>query len=359
MNVILATTNKPINATITALREVNVLTTITKREQIIDRALQLNPHVLVLGRELPGKLDWRELIHRVRELRPDMRVVFWYGDSDDEVNLFCDFLVRAGVYDILTDTPSDLEIQELIQTPISRTQAESWHLLSDSPPDATVLSEEAVDAPPSDELPPAPTVSLFPMSGTPQTVTPIHISKITIGVGSLFPRAGCTHTTLLVGMYLHRQKQDVGVVVAPSVYTALTDYFELTDGKQLLIEGLPIYNNLHQATSKHAVVVVDDGLLSDDTVQFRFFARTIKLLICPCAPWEIDTLTAFLRDNADTGVIQHLQYLFYPVAQDYFEELRRNMASGGARAFHLVDASDWTTDTCNDVMLAQALREFE
>lgn len=351
MNVILATGNRSVDRFAAGLKEVTVLTTLQRREQVIDRALQLNPHVLLLANSLNGRMEFRDIIGRLRSLKPGIRIVFLYGAEDQETRLFLDFLVRHGVYDFVVGGIDEYNLQKALLEPATLEDV-TPHLLPDLPqPEPETVpapSSIPVTEPVQHDL----EILIVEKIVERETVRREYLGNITVGVAGLFPRCGVTHTALLAGRYLRRQKRDAGVVVSPSLLQELRAYYQIQT-PHTEIAGVPLYDDYVQAASSHAVVVVDEGCPGDDMAT-GFYSRTIKLLVCPSAPWEIDRLTDLLRDNP---MAKHIRYIFFPIADSYFRELRANLQRGGCHAWQLTYAPDWTADRSNDRMLGDVLRE--
>ena len=58
MKVVLGVGDKSLEKYITEMPEVDVLTTVRRREGIIDAIVNYNPHAVILSMALPGKADY-------------------------------------------------------------------------------------------------------------------------------------------------------------------------------------------------------------------------------------------------------------------------------------------------------------
>ncbi len=63
-----------------------------------------------------------------------------------------------------------------------------------------------------------------------------------------------------------------------------------------------------------------------------FYQGTKQILITPSSAWEIDSLTNFIKESE---YAQHIEYVFYPISDDYFKEIRKNLACGKYNAYQM------------------------
>ena len=88
IKVVVAVGNKKIERFIAQMDTIDVLTTIRRKEAVLDAIINYNPHVVVLSRELSGKIEMTDVIRRCRSLKEKCRVVFIYGEIDTEYKYF-------------------------------------------------------------------------------------------------------------------------------------------------------------------------------------------------------------------------------------------------------------------------------
>ena len=325
-NIIVAVNDKAIERYLsTQLPSINVLCVLKRREQVIDAVINRNPHMLVLSSVLGGKMDMREMITILRQTKPKLKIGFVYGERDDEYKAFIDFLIRQGIYDFILGeiTPDSLSALVLKDTPF---EAVEPYLLEnailDVPPAAHAIAQPEPETQAADV----------------RVIEKIkYVGNITVGVGSLFPRAGCTHTALEIGRYFRALKKDVGVCVDADTLSALRKYY-LIGEMEYNIKGCMVYDDLSLARQKHRLIVLVCGHLWQQNDADSFYKHNLSVLLCPSAPWEIDRLTDFLRDNP---FATEIRYLFWPIGASAFSEIRRNMEQGGCRAYRLAYSPDW------------------
>lgn len=326
-NVVVAVNDKVIEKYLsTQLPAVNVLCTLKRREQVIDAVINRNPHMVVLSSVLGGKMDMREIVTTLRQVKPQLTIGFIYGERDDECRAFIDFLVRHQVYNFILGeiTADNLSALVLQETPY---EAVKLYLL-----DNTLIETPEAVSPPA--IPPEPEHRTLNV----QIVEKIkYVGNITVSIGSLFPRTGCTHTALEMGKHFRAEKKDVAVCTDIAALTALRKYYMLNDDEHN-IKGCMVYDDVSLARQKHRVIITDCGHSWQSENPGNFYNHNLSILICPSAPWEIDRLTDFLRNNPHA---QDIRYLFYPVDDRNFTDIRRNMEQGGCKAYKLAYSPNW------------------
>lgn len=340
MNVILAVNDKSIEKFIASHKEINVLTSLRKREQIIDRVIELNPHTLVLSKYLSGKLDLREIITRLRELKPNLKIVFLYGSTDSEYRLFTDFLIRNNVYNFIVGGIDEDNLINVVIKSYTLDDVRSFMLSDTEKQEEEKKQKEVVsqqeqllnedikieESHKEHQL----DVLIVEKIIERETIQNKFIGTITINIGSLYSRSGCTHFALCYGAFLKKQKLDFGVVVNETVYNALKSFY-MIDKDVLDIKGIQIYNDYIKAKNNHKIVVNDMGFLNE-TNKDLFYQGTKQIILTPSSAWEIDTLTNFIKQCEYSRFID---YVFFPITDDYFKEIRKNLAYGKYNAYQM------------------------
>ena len=115
VKVVVAVGNRKIERCIARMEAIDVLTTVRKREAVLDAVINYNPHAVILSRELSGKTEMTDVIQRCRNLKEQCRIVFIYGEVDAEYKYFSDFLVRQGIYNILTGAVDEDRLEDAIE----------------------------------------------------------------------------------------------------------------------------------------------------------------------------------------------------------------------------------------------------
>ena len=69
VKVVVAVGNKKIERCIARMEAIDVLTTVRKREAVLDAVINYNPHAVILSRELSGKTEMTDVIQRCRNLK--------------------------------------------------------------------------------------------------------------------------------------------------------------------------------------------------------------------------------------------------------------------------------------------------
>ena len=333
MNIILGTNNKQVDKYVSSMDNITVLTQVRKREQIIDRVIDLNPHAILIAKTLAGKIGFYDVFKRLRDLKPNLKIIFLYGEKDEEYRLFLDRLISLHIYNFLAGSMDELELEDVILRDYTLEDVSSYQI--------SQQEELALPRPePEDHPKPAkeyhiekePEIDVMVVEKVieRERIETEVIGNIRIAVGSLFARAGCTHMSLDLAYYLSKQKKDIGVIVSPQIYDSLTSYY-IIDGEDCVIKGVHIYRDEIKALNNHKTVIYDFGRLHDDNIQ-RFYEANLKIMISPVGHWEIDVLTDFLRN---TDYVTQIEFVLYPVSAGYFRELEHNLAKGKARAYML------------------------
>ncbi len=281
VKVVVAVGNKKIERCIARMEAIDVLTTVRKREAVLDAVINYNPHAVILSRELSGKTEMTDVIQRCRNLKEQCRIVFIYGEVDAEYKYFSDFLVRQGIYNILTGAVDEDRLEDVIERTYTAEDVVGYQAgpEEDREPIPKPIPEVRPVAAPEQEK--ELEILLVEKIVERETIQTKVLGNVVIGVAALYPHGGSTHTALELAACLHRLKKDVGV---------------LTD---------------------------------------RFLKASCKRLVCGVSVWEIDTLTDYLRGNkyADT-----IEYLLWPAneaqAKSYIKNLRQGKCRGYAVAYN-------------------------
>lgn len=344
MKVVLGVGDKSLEKYITEMPEVDVLTTVRRREGIIDAIVNYNPHAVILSMALSGKADYRDILPKIKELRHKAKIVFIYGDKDDEFRYFADFLVEQGIYNFIAGAIDPYSLADVILKDYTLSDVEHYRLSREEIITSMFGRHEEAGQAKKDlalENPQYnPSVMEKPEGKTEvvfiekiierETVQTQVVGNIRIGIASLFERAGSTHTAIEVGKFLGKLKKDVGVLVAPEVYDAIGSFY-LIEKSPLVVDGVTFYKDETEALNAHRAVIYDLGKLDDQKLQ-EYLKMNCKLMLCPTASWEIDRLTDFVRENIYN---RKIGYLLYPVPAKYGKELVHNMQRGGCNAWML------------------------
>ncbi len=282
---VLALNNVAIEKYIKGMTTVNVLTTVKKREQVLDTVERLNPHVVVIGGTLKGGVPFEDVVRRVRKNCPAVQITFLYGDEDENLAWFADMLVSEGVYNFHAGELETYELDALILEANTREDVAKWVLdteerdrlaarrapkirevsvkasddtrevyrgvggveddaISDSAKSvvAQILKnvrgggddKAAVAEPVVVEQQPAPVASVAPVVEVVRETTVVKTLSgyIQVGVAGTVPRMGASCTALAVGAALANKGYSVAVVEYnthkyPSIHGEVTGSFSL------------------------------------------------------------------------------------------------------------------------------------
>lgn len=335
MNVVLATGNKTIDSFIKTINTINVLTSVNKNEKIVDTVLSRNPHILVLSSDLQGSLDIRNIISKLRTLKPNLKIVFLYGDADNEHKEFIDFLIGQGVYDFILGSINEINVSQAILEnatiddvkPYILNKKEREQIVEEQKQKEKQVAEQEKQNKIEEKIQKKLEVLIVDKIIEKEVVSTQFVGNYKIAVGSLFARAGSTQMTIQLGLFLQNKGIDCCVILNPKDIEKIKSYYMVTDNK---IKDLPLYSSLGNAV-KHNVIIFDFGKLQDDSMIY-YYEQNQKILMCPSSAFEIDNLTEFLRENEHR---EQIQYCFYPVADDSFNDLKQNLAKGNCIGYKI------------------------
>ena len=282
IKVVVAVGNKKIERFIAQMDTIDVLTTIRRKEAVLDAIINYNPHVVVLSRELSGKIEMTDVIRRCRSLKEKCRVVFIYGEIDTEYKYFSYFLVQQGIYNILTGAVDAERLEDVIERVYTLEDIVGYQLNQENGPKKSVLdptpntSPTLVEPAPEKEL----EVLFVEKIVERETIQTTVLGNVIIGVSSLFPHGGSTHTALELAAYLHRLKKDSGLLTDQQTYDRIKGFYMLKENNGLItLEGIPIYTDEAQIMNSHRTVIRDMGRLTDHNASC-FLKANLKLLVC-------------------------------------------------------------------------------
>lgn len=346
MNAVIAVNDKRIEKYIdTKLPSVTVLSVIRKRDQVIDTVLSRNPHLLVLSPALAGKTEMREIISSIRKLKPDLKIVYLYGERDSSYKAFLDFLIRQSIYDFIIDEITEDALNEAILNNATLNDVSCFLLTAKEKAEIEKEQEERKQSNSAPEQ----------QTETKVLIVEKYIGNITVSVGGLFDRSGCTHTAIEICNFFVSKKCDVGLVVNSSVYSALKSYYLMSE-QENNIKGCKIYDNPIIAKQNHKIVIYDTGnIYTTPEVKEKFYNQNVPILICPSAPWEIQKLTEFLKDNTAASAVR---YLFFPISDTTFKEYSKNLSQGDCRAYKLSYNPEPFKTQCNAKIYSEIFKNI-
>lgn len=337
IKVVTAVGDKALERLIGNIDTVDVLTRVRKKEQVIEAVISYNPHAVILSRELGGKGDLLEVVQRLRIAAERCKIVFIYGNKDEDFRQTRDFLRQQGVSSILVGAID----RELLRDAIERdhTAEEADGLIEEPVEDdewvpAAALPQPTPEAPSGnaeekeeelllnekiqrllDRQPPRPAGGAEPQR---------------IAVAALQKRGGATHLALEVAAELARQHHKVGVQVEHQILDAMCQEYELQElSGTATVSGVTLFCD-QGMQSRFDVVVLDMGQLAGRGY-IEFFRQPYRLLCCGAAPWETPELLDFIEENSD--VAGTVEYILYPAAARKAQELTAELRRSGCRAY--------------------------
>lgn len=336
LTAVFAANDKQIEKCVKQIPDVNILCSVKRREAIVDTVIEYNPHMVIIKKSLPGKTDFREIIRKLRTFKPDLKIVFLYGRPDEEYRSFLDYLISQRVYDFVLGDIDEVELNAAIRGDKKLKDVEQFILTNEDKERAkeqeakSLIEKEERPASEREKVTQSPEVFIVEKIVEKTKIEQRYIGTIKIAIAGLYERTGCTHLSMEMCGYLNEKyRKDVGVVISDDVLQSIRDYYTITT-PETKIKGIKLYRNDTEAISKHKAVIYDLGRLTDDNLE-AFQNANVQVIICPSAPWEVDTITDFLR--LDDVNVQNIEYVFFPITDQYYKEIRRNMEKGGCRTY--------------------------
>lgn len=326
VNIICAIGNKDIVKYLQSHKEINVLTVIKKREQIINRVSEFAPHVLVVSKDLSGRTPIEKILLQLRTNFPDVKIVFLYGASDTESKSFLDFLVRNGIYNFIVGGVNETLLDEAIF--LEKTESDVSEYII--PFNSDDVSTERIDNIETTEK----NQSVIAPKTEKETVYVKQLfGSYKIGVASLYERAGCTHLSLTLAKYFSERGISTGVITSLDVYGAIKSYYEIKKDV-LCVKGIEIYSAKSQiaAAAENKILIYDVGADCED----GGFDKMI--MINPLAVWEQDKLLKYIYARADKS--SEYEWFVYPANSEY-AAFADNMKTIGCRTYQKGINPDW------------------
>ncbi len=344
MNVVIAINDKRIEKFIESkMPTVTVLSVVRRRDQVIDTVLARNPHCLILSSALTGKTEMREIITKITKLKPDLKIVYLYGERETGYKAFLDFLIRQGVYDFVIDEITEENLTDAILKNATFNDVRCFLLTAEESERIEQELEEKNKATEPEKA----------ASDTKVLIVEKYIGNITVAVGGMFARCGCTHTAIEICKFFNAKKCDAGLVVSSEIFNALKSFYLIPE-QEHTINGCKIYDNEVLAKQNHKIVIYDIGNIYNNLDKTDvFYKQNVPILLCPAAPWEMQRLTDFLSDNDSAPAVK---YLFYPISDNTFKEYSKNLAQGNCKAYKLNYNPDMFTFSANNKIYSEVFK---
>ena len=125
MRVLSALSHQDIEEYIKGLGGFSAFDCVKDKKSLLDTAASLEYDLLLISRELPGSEETEQLM---RQLSPKVytsrRVVYIYGEYDDNCDSFISLLIELGIYDFhVGEAITSKDIQRLLHKPAGRAEA--------------------------------------------------------------------------------------------------------------------------------------------------------------------------------------------------------------------------------------------
>lgn len=340
------------------------------RNGFINKILEdYNPHSVMITHDviIKDNIDIMDTIALLKMKRPSLRVIYYQGEITDKKSfkIASEFLLMNKITDIIVNKKTDDELGYILQNPMTKEdyisqfkKSEDKNLAQTQAKEETINFSEIKDNL-ENEINTFSPVELDRLSlsihdyDILEVVTInekvqelVTIQNIAIGIASILPRCGCTHTAFEIANFLMQKYKSVCVVISDDkTYQNLVEFYGID--KELAKEGFEIksldifpMSKCKDIQNEFNYIIYDIGCLDIEMQKQCFVDCHIKLMLCSCAEWNIMTLMNYLN-SSENNFSREINYCFYPVSQSKFISLKKRLSKGKYNSYRLVTSSSW------------------
>lgn len=341
MNIILIS-DKIVASTIETIikhdSSVELLTTITAvKSDIVDTIIDYDADAIILVRGVPfrTKLMLEEIVADLREVAPNIRVIYVYGEVTKDYEKVSQFLMNSGIYDVVTGQTTEYGFLNLLANPMTPEDALSEQKRTLAPKPAAPRKSRPVPKR-KETLAEALSLDLETDENENDAAEETILGdgeNLIIGIAELFHHNGSTHTALELATTLAIHENSVCVLIGDSETCGVLE--NIKDNGCIDIFH---YSELEDVRGEYTYIVCDFGLL-DGSCSSGFEQCDVKIMLCCAADWNIARLKNFIETSDDA---HELHYCFYPIARTKFIRLSKQFAREKYRPYRLKASNDWS-----------------
>lgn len=132
MRVILAVNHEQLEDYISSLNEIDVINILRNRKAILSECKESQADLIVISHTLPGAENIRDILTKLTSKNyPNLRIVYLYGEDDNDRKDFVNFLISRGVYDYFIGDLEPETVNQLLFEPKNRDDVK--HDIVDTP----------------------------------------------------------------------------------------------------------------------------------------------------------------------------------------------------------------------------------
>jgi hypothetical protein len=290
----------------------------------------------------------------LKNKRENLRVIFIYGEIDDNFEETYNELVELQIYDIILTFEIDDVFPKIAAEPMTKatldesiaeakaeaedesdllkSQSREHYIYDVQNNIALRLDSVTVHSDNFDMLTVQKIVETEPDK--------VSLSCITIAFTALQHHIGCTHLSFELATYLWQQHKKVCVVICDrETYLNMIEYYKVPsycEKEGFLLQGkinvFP-FEKYEQVRQKFNYVIGDFGLIRVHQ-RHEFENSAIKIMLCSAADWDLSVATDFIN-NSNLPYIKEVNYFFYPINQAVFVGFNKQMLRWGLKAYRI------------------------
>ena len=327
-----------------------------------------NPHALVIYRGVPEKdgLTTKDLIAFLRVKRPNLRIVYVYGEVKD-INQFTDtveMLTSHAIYDIVTDMDFQTVFSTL-ETPMTEDQIRQYieELTAEPEKEEILIDKQQSVLQITNELElDFPSVCAkvdFDMESIMTVSQDAEIpNHACIGIAQLQHHNGCTHTAFEIATTLSKKCSTAVVIADEDTFNGFAAFHRIITSaasEGLNVSGIDVYpySKLTEIRNQYGVVVCDFGFLRDHWKN-AYGDCDVKIMLCSAAEWDMPLFQNYVNYSTES-YLREIKFLFSRVSQSKFVRYNRQFMRSGIEAYRLHHSPDWTHPDSQNVSLYNAV----
>lgn len=351
-------------------------TEVVLRQDFLDVVFsEYNPHGVVITNQVRMECELlpAEIAAAIKRQRPAMRIIFYYGEVDEDFQSIYDILTKSCIFDIITKQKFAEIFSVLIKQPFDKAALDDTLKEEEEQEESTSVQDfsrlydvteqrEKVMINLNREAIALNEFDMFSVKNEVEIdVDYSATEKLNIGIAQLQYKCGCTNAAFEIASYLRRTSSARVCVVMydDAAFMRLAAYYGVTDGGGLLLNNISIFPFCGNETAQkdYQYIINDIGKISGGDERQEYFDKCeIKLLICSPADWDLALITDFInQDNTPA----HINYCFYPISSQRFVSINKRMIKARQKAYRL-ETSPELYKPCdfNDAVYADIFRQF-
>lgn len=322
MNVLLAINHESLEKFIECQDNIIVVKKLVSKKNLITECEDSKPDVVVISHGLPGDADMDEVLTKLSLSKIfNGRIVYLYGEDDNNRRQFINSLIIKGIYDYYVgDLDVDI-IHDLLFKPKTRNEVKK-----------DIIENELKIKNENNSMNKDKVIENVTEKIIEKTVEKI-VGTVTIAVAGTISRIGTTHTALSIAEFLKNYNYKVAMLEYHNsdhfrcILSSYEDVQELNNS--YLFDNLYFYpyneelSVLNTLQENFNYIVLDMGKYAECDIS-EFKRSNIKIIVSGVKDWEIKDLELILKNN-DKEYLKNINYYFNYTDDENFERMKSNM----------------------------------